>query len=143
MAQRCFCCHPGRKGVASFSASRSDGDLCRQGEGHVDNQDVGGTTGDVARAGIKRTTEIRAYPVAANPKENDVMNASFYRAQAELCLRIGRTLPQERIAEELLELAAEYEAKAAVMESALSSTTNSTLAPSRRGRMTHWPCSFR
>jgi hypothetical protein len=48
------------------------------------------------------------------------MNSSFYRAQAELCLRIGRTLPHERIAEELLELAAEYEAKAAEIEGVVS-----------------------
>jgi hypothetical protein len=48
------------------------------------------------------------------------MLSSFYRAQAELCLRIGRTLPHEQIAEELLELAAEYEAKAAEIEGALS-----------------------
>ena len=48
------------------------------------------------------------------------MNSSFYRTQAELCLRIGRMLPHERIAEELLELAAEYEAKAAEIEGALS-----------------------
>jgi hypothetical protein len=56
----------------------------------------------------------------ANTCGNEVMDSSFYRTQAELCLRIGRTLPHERIAEELLELAAEYEAKAAEIESVLS-----------------------
>jgi hypothetical protein len=45
-----------------------------------------------------------------------VVNASFYRAQAALCLRIARSIPQERIGQELIKLAAEYELKAEEME---------------------------
>ena len=44
------------------------------------------------------------------------MNDSFYRAQAALCLRLSRSIPQERIAEELLKLAAEYGAKAGQLD---------------------------
>lgn len=44
------------------------------------------------------------------------MNASFYRAQAALCLRLSRSIPQERIAQELLKLAAEYDAKVGQLE---------------------------
>lgn len=44
------------------------------------------------------------------------MNAAFYRAQAALCLRIARSIPQERIGQELVKLAAEYEATAEEIE---------------------------
>ncbi|HZS82448.1 MAG TPA: hypothetical protein VFA50_06235 [Stellaceae bacterium] len=38
---------------------------------------------------------------------------AFFRAQAALCQRIARSFPQERIAAELLRIAADFEAKAA------------------------------
>jgi hypothetical protein len=41
------------------------------------------------------------------------MTLGFYRSQAALCFRIARSLPQERLANELLRLAAEFEGQAA------------------------------
>jgi hypothetical protein len=37
---------------------------------------------------------------------------SFFRSQAALCQRIARNFPQERIAAELMRIAADFEAKA-------------------------------
>jgi hypothetical protein len=44
------------------------------------------------------------------------MDARFYRAQAELCRRIGEALPQERIAAEVIRLALEFDTIADAME---------------------------
>jgi len=44
------------------------------------------------------------------------MSAEFYRAQAALCFRLARTMPQERIAREMLLLATEYDNKATELE---------------------------
>jgi hypothetical protein len=46
------------------------------------------------------------------------MTLGFYRSQAALCVRIARSLPQERLANELLRLAAEFEGQAAELDRA-------------------------
>jgi hypothetical protein len=47
------------------------------------------------------------------------MDARFYRAQAELCRRIGEALPQERIAAEVIKLALEFDSIADALETPL------------------------
>ena len=44
------------------------------------------------------------------------MTLGFYRSQAALCFRIARSHPQERLANELLRLAAEFEGQAAELD---------------------------
>ena len=56
---------------------------------------------------------------------------SFFQKQADLCRRIARTIPQEKIAEELLRIAADFAARAeaAEREAAAMPQRTWTIAP--------------
>lgn len=56
------------------------------------------------------------------------MTTEFYRAQAALCVRIAKGCPQERIARELLAVAAEFDAQAAATDLAGGAAERETAA---------------
>ena len=45
-----------------------------------------------------------------------MINASYFRSQAETCIRLSRTVTDERIAAELVEMAEDFTAKAAELD---------------------------
>ena len=59
-----------------------------------------------------RLTQNLAWPEA---QRMSIMK-SFFQKQADLCRRIARTTPQEKIAEELLSIAADFAARAEAEE---------------------------